>query len=101
MNQKSTRILTLSVLLLVFGATQAFGQVIYDSTVSPQPGNLPSVGAEAFAFNEFGDGITFAGTVRTAKTVTITMSSWGCQRVFCKCCVRENNSGGDSLSLLL
>ena len=79
MNQKSTRILILTVLLLVFGAMQAFGQVIYDSTVNPQPGNLPSVGAEAYAFDQFGDGITFAGTVRRAKTVTVTMSSWGCQ----------------------
>jgi hypothetical protein len=79
MNQKSTHLLTLTFLLLLLGATQAFGQVIYDSTVSPQPGNLPSVGAEAYAFNELGDGITFAGTARVAKTVTVTMSSWGCQ----------------------
>lgn len=57
----------------------AQGQVIYDSTVSPLPGNLPSVGAEAYAFNEFGDGVTFAGTSRNLRNVTVTLSSWGCQ----------------------
>lgn len=65
--------------LLVAAAGVAQGQVIYDSTVNPQPGNLPSVGAQAYAFNELGDGITFTGTARNAKTVTVTMSSWGCQ----------------------
>ena len=79
MNQKLTRILFLTLLLAALGATPALGQVIYDSTVSPQPGNLPSVGAEAYAFKEVGDGITFAGTVRRSKNVTVTMSSWGCQ----------------------
>jgi hypothetical protein len=66
-------------LCLLVGASVAHGQTIYDSTVSPLPGNLPSVGAEAYAFNELGDGITFAGTARSLGTVTVTMSSWGCQ----------------------
>ncbi|MGZ5481009.1 MAG: hypothetical protein ACXWID_03415 [Pyrinomonadaceae bacterium] len=65
--------------LLVAVAGVAQGQVIYDSTVNPQPGNLPSVGAQAYAFNELGDGVTFAGTARIAKTATVTMSSWGCE----------------------
>ena len=77
MNQKSIRILILTSLLLLLGATQAFGQVIYDSTVNPLPGNLPSEGAEAYSFNEFGDGITFAGTARNLNKVTVTMSSFG------------------------
>jgi hypothetical protein len=79
MNQKSIRILTLTSLLLLLGATSAFGQVIYDSTVNPQPGNLPSEGAEAYSFNEFGDGITFDGTARNLSKVAVTMSSWACQ----------------------
>jgi hypothetical protein len=53
--------------------------VIYDSTVSPLPGNLPSVGAEAYSFTELGDEVTFADTSRTVKRVTVTLSSWGCQ----------------------
>lgn len=79
MNRKQVRVLTLTLSLIVLGATQALGQVIYDSTVSPLPGNLPSVGAEAYAFNQFGDGITFAGTSRRLTTVTLTLSSWACQ----------------------
>jgi hypothetical protein len=55
------------------------GKVIYDSTVSPFPGNLPSVGAEAYAFSEFGDQVTFAGTARKLREVTVQLSSWGCQ----------------------
>src|SRR4029077_6841729 len=53
--------------------------VIYKSTVTPLPANLPSVGPEAYSFNEFGDEITFAATPRNVKKVIVTLSSWGCQ----------------------
>jgi hypothetical protein len=53
--------------------------VIYKSTVTPLPGNLPSVGAEAYSFNEFGDEVTFAGTHRNVKKAIVTLSSWGCE----------------------
>ena len=66
-------------MFLIAAAPLAEGQVIYDSTVTPLPGNLPSVGPEAYAFDELGDAVTFAGTARNLKTVTVTMSSWGCQ----------------------
>jgi len=53
--------------------------VIYNSVVtSPSPGNLTSVGAEAYAFNEFGDEVGFDGTNRNLTNVTVEMSSWGC-----------------------
>jgi hypothetical protein len=55
------------------------GKVIYDSTVDPLPGNLPSVGPEAYSFTELGDEVTLAGKPRTVKRVTVTLSSWGCQ----------------------
>lgn len=55
------------------------GKVIYDSTVDPLPGNLPSEGPEAYAFTEFGDQVTFAGKSRSVKRVTVTLSSWGCE----------------------
>jgi hypothetical protein len=55
------------------------GKVIYDSTVDPLPGNLPSVGPEAYSFTELGDEVTLAGQPRTVKRVTVTLSSWGCQ----------------------
>jgi hypothetical protein len=53
---------------------------VYDATVSPLPGNLPSEGFEATATKEFGDEVTLAGSARTLNTVTATLSSWGCQQ---------------------
>ena len=55
--------------------------VIYSSLVSsPLHGNMPSVGAEAYALNEFGNAVTFsAGKSRSLSSVVVTMSSWGCQ----------------------
>ena len=73
-----------AVALAVGMASPAFsaaggGKVIYDSTVDPLPGNLPSVGAEAYSFTELGDEVTFAGDSRALRRVTVTLSSWGCQ----------------------
>jgi hypothetical protein len=51
--------------------------VAYSSAVN-NPGNLPSVGAEAYAFNEFGNQVTLAGTNRHLDSVVVTLSSWGC-----------------------
>lgn len=79
MNRKKARVLILALSLILFGATDGLGEVIYDSTVSPLPGNLPSEGFEAFGLNEFGDGITFAGTSRNLVNVTVTLSSFACQ----------------------
>ncbi len=57
------------------------GAVVFDNTpgalVTTQ--NLPSIGAEAYSFNEFGAGVTFAGAQRHLQSVTVTMSSWACQ----------------------
>lgn len=79
MNQTSIRILTLTLLLVLFGATEAFGQPIYDNIPNPLPGNLPSVGYEATRASEFGDRVQFSGTGRLLTTVVQTMSSFGCQ----------------------
>jgi hypothetical protein len=54
---------------------------VYDASYSGLlPGNLPSVGAEAYSFNEFGDQLTFDGTARTVNTIRVTMSSWACEQ---------------------
>lgn len=76
---RQQRILAFTLALIVLGSSQALGEVIYDSTVSPLPGNLPSEGFEAFGLKEFGDGITFAGTSRNLVNVTVTLSSFACQ----------------------
>jgi hypothetical protein len=56
------------------------GTTIYRSTVLPLPGNLPSAAFQATQLSEFGDEVTFAHRARRLRTVTVTMSSWGCQQ---------------------
>jgi hypothetical protein len=52
--------------------------VAYSATATPLVGNMPSVGAEAYAFNELGDQVTLAGSHRDLSNVVVTLSSWGC-----------------------
>lgn len=52
---------------------------VYDATESPLPGNVPSEGAEAYSFDEFGDAVNLDGTARTLTQVSVVMSSWGCE----------------------
>src|SRR6478609_2428228 len=64
------------------GATSAAtgSSTIYSSLLSnPLHGNMPSVGAEAYAFSELGNDVTFTGKNRSLTNVTVTLSSWGCQ----------------------
>jgi hypothetical protein len=88
----SKRLATLTVAFLLVGAVVPAtavakndaaqpASVIYSSLVSsPLHGNLPSVGGEAYAFNEFGNAVTFSASKnRSLTNVTVTMSSWGCQ----------------------
>jgi hypothetical protein len=69
--------------LLVTPSAQAAnapsGTTIYNSIPSPLPGNLASQPFQAQQTSEFGDKVTFAGSARVLKDVTITMSSWACQ----------------------
>jgi hypothetical protein len=61
------------------GGTPVKASVVYNSIIPNGPAaNLPSVGPEAYAFNEFGNQITLAGTARHLTSVTVTMSSWAC-----------------------
>lgn len=70
---------TLAIAAIMIFASASRAQVIYDSTTTPLPGNLPSLGVEAYAFTQIGDEVTFTGTARSPRSVTITMSSWACQ----------------------
>ncbi len=72
-------ILSLGAVLTIMPVAAASGAVIYDSTVSPLPANLPSEGPEAYAFRELGDEVTFDGTLRTLNQVTVTLTSWACE----------------------
>lgn len=57
----------------------AVGPVVFGNTPAVLPANLPSYGPEAYAFNEWGPGVTLAGTERKLTTSTVTMSSWACE----------------------
>jgi hypothetical protein len=74
-----------AIILLVAGTASAQRgdepQVIFNSILSPLPGDVPSDGAEAYNFNEFGDGIVFpSSTGGTLKTVTVVLVSFACQQ---------------------
>ncbi len=56
------------------------GQTIYRTVQQPLPGNVDSVGFEATQASQLGDEVTFAHSQRRLATVTVTMSSWGCQQ---------------------
>jgi hypothetical protein len=60
-------------------ATAGASVVVYNNIPSPLPGNLASEGFEATSTSEFGGAVTFAGTARANPTITVVMSSWGCQ----------------------
>lgn len=53
--------------------------VLYKSTVSPLPGNLPSVGFQATQTSEFGNRVRMTKSANTLGNVTVTMSSFACQ----------------------
>ena len=52
---------------------------IFDNTPTVLPASLPSYGAEAYSFNEWGGGVTFAGSARKLSTAKVIMNSWACQ----------------------
>ena len=52
--------------------------IIYDSLdLAAIPGSITSIGAAAYANNEFGNAIVFAEGSRNLKKVIVEMSSWG------------------------
>jgi hypothetical protein len=67
--------------LMVFApstAGAANSPVLYNSIVTPLPGNVVSQSFEATGTSEFGNAITLA-TPGSLSNVVVTMSSWGCQ----------------------
>jgi len=57
-------------------AVPAGNAVVYDATVTPLPGNLPSQPFQAQQTAEFGDLVQLAGTNRVLRSATVTMSDW-------------------------
>jgi hypothetical protein len=62
-----------------YGVANAGAATVYDSIPDPPPGNVPSEAFEAQAASEFGDRVNLAGGDRIATSVTVLMSSWGCE----------------------
>jgi hypothetical protein len=80
MNQKQVRLVIFTLVLLVFGVSQAVGQTIYNNMLNPLPGNWDNYGFEASGTSEFGDRVMFApATGRSLTTVVLTVSNYGCQ----------------------
>jgi hypothetical protein len=58
-------------------ASASSSKVLYSST-SPGAPNLPSLGVEAYGFNQIGDEVILK-RVTKIKSVTVTLSDWACQ----------------------
>ncbi len=54
-------------------------KVIYNSTPAPAPGSLPSLGVEAYSFNQLGDEVQFGRHGHTLNQVTVGFTDWACQ----------------------
>jgi hypothetical protein len=78
---KKVFVLVVTVALASLAAATAFAQgpYIYNDIPGTLPGNLFSQAFEAQSASEFGDRVVFTGVARQLTTVTVTMSSWGCQ----------------------
>lgn len=64
----------------LFAAPAAAADVVaYDAVPTPLPGNLTSLGFEATSTSEFGGLVETAGTNGASPTVSVAMSSWGCE----------------------
>ena len=56
------------------------GVTLYSSVPTVLPGNVASLGYEATATSEFGDRVTFVpGSGGLVRSVTVVLSSWGCE----------------------
>ncbi len=53
--------------------------VVFDNHPAALPANLPSIGPEAYSYNEFGAQVQLAGSARKLTSAIVTMSSWACQ----------------------
>ena len=53
--------------------------VVYDSVGSSVSGNVPSLAFQATQTSEFGDRVVLASGPRYLRSITVMMSSWGCE----------------------
>lgn len=67
--------------VLALGASAAgAAEVVYNNIPGPKlPGNVPSLGFEAYSTSEFGGEVQLEGSARKNPNVLVAMSSWACQ----------------------
>jgi hypothetical protein len=65
--------------MAILGSANAADPSIYNNIPNPTAGNYPSQAFEAQSASEFGGQVQFAGTARSNPTITVLMSSWGCE----------------------
>lgn len=71
-------LVVIGVLAMSAARAGAASEVIYNNIPAPLPGNLVSVGNEAYSMSEIGGEVEFAGANRKNPVVTVAMSSWAC-----------------------
>lgn len=74
-----TLLISFSLLALTTVPTFASTNVLFTNIPDPVPGNVPSMGVEAYSMSEIGSQIQLVGTNRTNPKITVLMSSWACQ----------------------
>jgi hypothetical protein len=60
-------------------AASAAVKPVYSSLPKASVPNLPSLGVEAYSFNQIGDQVKLAGKARHLSSVKVTLSDWACQ----------------------
>lgn len=75
-------------MLAIIGGTPALAKpassggtaaAAYNAIPSKVPGNVPSRGFECCQTDEFGDEVGLGGTTRTLQSMSVVLSSWGCE----------------------
>ncbi|MBZ5696894.1 MAG: hypothetical protein LAN36_16225 [Acidobacteriia bacterium] len=69
--------------LLMAAAVPMMADVVYDSLPSPTPPNVPSVGFQATATSEFGQGVKLQGDFPVVlNSATLLMSNWALESAY-------------------
>jgi len=60
-------------------SAEGSGHSGYNAIPKDVPGNVPSLGFEAYSMTQLGDEVALGGNARTLKSMSVVMSSWGCE----------------------
>ncbi len=60
-------------------SVNAATNTLFTNLPEPIPGNVPSLGVEAYSMPEIGSQLQLVGSDRNNPTISVLMSSWGCE----------------------